>query len=125
PETEYTFTITALDAAGNESEASAAVVVTTDEPDTEAPPAPQTLTADNVTYLSVDLSWDAATDNVGVTSYEVLSDPDVGEIIVTDTSVSVAGLSAETEYSFTVVAMDAAGNVSAASEAEVVTTDAE
>ncbi len=125
PETEYSFTITALDAAGNESEPSVAVIVTTDEPDTEAPTAPANLRSSNLTYLSLDLSWDASTDNVGVAGYEVLSDPDVGQIIVSSTTAEITGLAPETQYTFTVVAYDAAGNISEESEPHVVTTTAE
>src|SRR6056297_1515101 len=121
--TTYTFTVKAVDAAGNVSAASSAIDVTTNSSvDTEAPTAPTNLASGNVTETSVALSWSAATDNVGVDHYTVLQD---GSSIATtaNTSYSVSGLTAATTYTFTVKAVDAAGNVSAASNAIDVTTN--
>ena len=39
--------------------------------DNEAPSVPMNLMASNVTTFSIDLSWDASTDNIGVSSYDV------------------------------------------------------
>jgi subtilisin family serine protease/chitodextrinase len=122
--TTYTFTVKAEDAAGNVSTASNALDVTTQsDADTEAPTAPTNLASSNITESSVDLTWDASTDNVGVDHYTVFQD---GSSIGTtaNTSYSVTGLSASTTYTFTVKAEDAAGNVSAASNSlDVTTTD--
>jgi len=120
--TTYTFTVKAEDAAGNVSNASNAIDVTTNSSaDTEAPTAPTNLASSNVTESSVDLTWDASSDNVGVDHYTVYKD---GSSVGTtaNTSYSVTGLSASTTYTFTVKAEDAAGNVSAASNALDVTT---
>ena len=67
------------------------------------------------------LSWNAAADNVGVTGYRVYRD---GTLVASPsgTSVSMTGLSAGVPYSFTVSALDAAGNVSALSAPLSVTT---
>jgi chitodextrinase len=83
----------------------------TSTPDTEAPTAPSSLAASNETENTIDLSWTASTDNVGVTEYEVFQG---GSSIatVTGTNYQVTGLAANTSYSFYVVAKDAAGNVS-------------
>jgi len=90
--------------------------------DTEAPTAPTNLASSNVTETSVDLTWDASSDNVGVDHYTVLQDGNsVGT--TSSTSYSVTGLSAATTYTFTVKAEDAAGNVSSASNAIDVTTN--
>ncbi|MGW7545314.1 carbohydrate binding domain-containing protein [Streptomyces sp. NPDC054770] len=91
--------------------------------DTQAPTAPTNLTSTGKTSSSVSLSWSAATDNVGVTAYDVYS----GSSQVTSvsgTSATVSGLAASTAYTFTVKARDAAGNVSAASNSVSVTTSA-
>ncbi|WP_234544011.1 carbohydrate binding domain-containing protein [Streptomyces shenzhenensis] len=91
--------------------------------DTQAPTAPTNLTSTGKTSSSVSLSWSAATDNVGVTAYDVYSGSSkvAG---VSGTSATVSGLSASTAYTFTVKARDAAGNVSAASNSVSVTTSA-
>ncbi len=90
-------------------------------PDTEAPTVPTNLTASNITDTTVDLSWNASTDNVGVTGYDVYEGATLlGNVAATTTQVT--GLTAATAYSFTVRARDAAGNVSAASNAAAVTT---
>ncbi|MFE7521899.1 cellulase family glycosylhydrolase [Streptomyces halstedii] len=95
--------------------------------DTEAPTAPGTPTASAVTASSATLSWAAATDNVGVTAYDVVRVGGGSETKVassTTTSASVTGLSAGTAYSFAVYARDAAGNRSARSGTVAVTTEA-
>lgn len=90
-------------------------------PDTEAPSAPLNLSASNVTDRSLELDWDAATDEYGVVAYEVFQDGiSIGE--VTELTLPVNGLLDATEYTFTVTAKDAAGNVSSESNAVVVTT---
>ncbi|WP_405923890.1 discoidin domain-containing protein [Streptomyces sp. NBC_00035] len=72
----------------------------------------------------VDLSWPAATDDTGVTSYVVYQDGK--RIAVTgDTTLRVSGLTPEKQYSFTVVARDAVLNASELSEAAVFTTPAD
>ncbi|MEV5845657.1 carbohydrate binding domain-containing protein [Streptomyces sp. NPDC051985] len=91
--------------------------------DTQAPSAPSNLTSTGKTSSSVSLSWSAATDNVGVAAYDIYSGSSQ-VLSVSGTSATVSGLSAFTAYTFTVKARDAAGNVSAASNAVSVTTDA-
>ncbi|MEU3346090.1 carbohydrate binding domain-containing protein [Streptomyces sp. NPDC006700] len=91
--------------------------------DTQAPTAPTGLTSTGKTSSSVSLKWNAATDNVGVTAYDVYSGS--GQVLsVSGTTATVNGLSPSTSYTFTVKARDAAGNVSGASNAVTVTTDA-
>ncbi|WP_327204854.1 CBM96 family carbohydrate-binding protein [Paenibacillus sp. DMB20] len=89
--------------------------------DTEVPSAPGNLAVTNATSSSVTLSWSAATDNVGVTGYEIYNGPTLAAT-VTDTEATVSGLNANTAYTFTVKAKDAAGNVSAASNEVSATT---
>lgn len=120
--TSYTFTVKAKDAAGNISIASNTVNVTTlaQATDTTAPTAP-TLSASGTTTSATTLSWSGATDNVAVTGYDVYR----GTTLLgstASTSYNVTGLSASTTYTFTVKAKDAAGNISAASNAVSVTT---
>ncbi|MEU9010225.1 carbohydrate binding domain-containing protein [Streptomyces sp. NPDC048479] len=91
--------------------------------DTQAPTTPTNLRSTAKTSSSVSLAWNASSDNVGVTGYDVYQGP-TRALTVTGTSATVSGLAASTSYSFTVRARDAAGNLSAASTAVSVTTDA-
>jgi chitodextrinase len=89
--------------------------------DTTAPTAPQGLTATPTSSTSVGLAWQASTDAVGVTGYQVSRD---GTRVGTPagTTFTDSGLTAATTYRYTVSAVDAAGNVSAASAPATATT---
>ncbi|MBV6647121.1 MAG: fibronectin type III domain-containing protein [Cyclobacteriaceae bacterium] len=89
--------------------------------DTQAPSVPTGLASSNVGETSFDLSWNASTDNVGVTGYDVYRDGNL-ETSVSGTSTTISGLTAGTTYAMTVSAKDAAGNNSAQSGALNVTT---
>jgi chitodextrinase len=71
----------------------------------------------------VGLAWDASTDNVGVTGYDVYRD---GSLLTTvsGTSATDSAVAASTSYMYTVKAHDAAGNSSASGTALSVTTPA-
>ncbi|MFC5047559.1 T9SS type A sorting domain-containing protein [Aquimarina sp. TRL1] len=89
--------------------------------DTQAPTTPTALVASNISSTSLTLSWNAATDNVGVTGYDVYQ----GSTIVTSVSgnsATITGLTPNTSYQFRVRAKDAAGNQSALSDAVSATT---
>jgi len=90
-------------------------------PDTQAPTAPANLIASNITQTTLSLSWNASSDNIGVTGYDVYRGT-TKITTVTSTSFNVTGLSANTAYSFYVKAKDAAGNISASSNTINVTT---
>ena len=82
--------------------------------DTEAPTVPMNLVTSNITTFSIDLSWDASTDNVGVSSYEIYVDGNLdGE--VSSTSYTITNLASNTNFSLTVLAKDVAENSSAQS----------
>ena len=92
-------------------------------PDTQAPTAPTNLNYNSLTDSSVNLTWNAATDNVGVVSYLIEQDGvEVATISATNTTYLVSNLSPETTYDFEVFALDAYGNISSASNLVTVTT---
>ncbi|MFJ9248382.1 glycosyl hydrolase family 18 protein [Streptomyces sp. NPDC101776] len=76
-------------------------------PGDAAPSAPGTPTASSITDTSVNLSWSAATDDKGVKNYDVLRDG-TKVATVTTTSYTNTGLTAGTDYSYTVQARDTA-----------------
>src|SRR6185369_13059583 len=105
----YSYTITARDAAGNLSGASSTASATT--PDTVVPSTPTGLVATAAGATTINLSWTASTDNVGVTGYIVKRN---GTQVGTPTTTTFAdtGLLSGLTYSYTITARDAAGNVS-------------
>ncbi len=98
-----------------------ATTVGTGGGDTTAPSTPAGLTSPAQTSSSVSLAWNAATDNIGVTGYQILRG---GNPIGTSatTTFTNTGLTASTAYTYTVRAFDAAGNYSAASAPLTVST---
>lgn len=90
-------------------------------PDTEAPTQPQGLHVSKVTSNSAELKWNPSTDNVGVKEYQVLRD---GKVIrtVPGTTFIDENLKTNTKYTYTIKAVDAAGNESIKSNILTVTT---
>ncbi len=121
-ETAYNYSIKAIDAAGNISNLSNKVFITTlAAPDTTTPSTPADLTVSNVTETTADLTWTASTDNIGVTGYDIYQGNTKITTVAT-TNYSVTGLIAATNYTFYVKAIDEAGNVSTASNTIGITT---
>ncbi len=85
------------------------------------PSVPQNLTATSISSSQINLAWTPSTDNAGVTGYRVFRN---GSQIATPTASNYAdtGLTASTSYSYTVSAVDAAGNVSGQSSVVQATT---
>ena len=120
----------AADAAGNLSPYSNVATATTLGTDSQAPTAPRTVTATAASVAEIDLSWAASLDNVGVAGYRVERCQGAGcatfvQIAApagTGTTYSDSGLTANTSYIYRVRATDAAGNLSAYSNAASATT---
>lgn len=92
------------------------------ENDVTAPTAPTNLKFANVNQTSFSLSWDASTDNVAVTGYDIYFGNTL-KTSTTATSAVISNLTCNTEYSnITVKAKDYAGHVSEASNVVSVTT---
>ena len=93
--------------------------------DTQPPSVPSNLTSSNTTETSTTISWDAATDNINVTNYQVYNN---GILLVNSTggistTFVLTGLNPSTDYSLTIRAIDAAGNISGDSNIENFTTN--
>ncbi|WP_367771051.1 endonuclease [Flavobacterium sp. WC2421] len=89
--------------------------------DTEAPSVPATLYATNTTQTGTTLTWVQSTDNVGVLGYRIYN----GTVQIASSSTAsyvLTGLTANTNYTLSVKAFDAAGNNSTASNSVAVTT---
>ncbi|MBC9712366.1 fibronectin type III domain-containing protein [Streptomyces sp. TRM66268-LWL] len=116
PQQTYTFTVRALDAAGNTSPHSAKVSVTMRPPaprDTEPPTAPAKLVAKASGARAATLSWAAAKDDQAVTSYDIYQRGSrIHSVDGRTTTALVTGLRPGTDYTFTVRARDAADNSS-------------
>jgi YVTN family beta-propeller protein len=97
-------------------------------PDVTAPGVPQNLQATAVSSSRIDLTWSAASDNVGgsgLAGYRVYRDGGATAIAtVTTTSYSNTSLTANTGYSYQVRSYDNAGNESALSSTASATTQA-
>lgn len=100
-------------------------VVPTSSPstDTTPPTAPANLSGNTVSDTQINLGWQASTDKVGVTSYDVYrNNAKIGSSLTP--SYSDSELAASTSYSYFVKALDAAGNVSPSSNTVAVSTAA-
>jgi Raf kinase inhibitor-like YbhB/YbcL family protein len=91
--------------------------------DSEKPTPPKNLRSTGATPTTVSLAWDAATDNVAVTAYDVYQHGQfVTSVPGNQLTATARGLSPNTEYDFTVFAKDATPNVSDASNVVIVKT---
>ncbi len=104
PMTEYTLSVVAK----NTSKTSETASITTSTLDLTAPSAPAELTAAATEY-SITVSWQAATDNVGVKRYTVYLNGEPTRRTA-ETAYTISGLDPETEYMIEVEAEDASGN---------------
>jgi Big-like domain-containing protein/calcineurin-like phosphoesterase family protein len=80
--------------------------------DSTAPSTPTNLTANTSGSTHVDLSWTSATDNVGVTHYEIYRDDVLIDTINSTTSYADNTVVGSVPYQYKIRAVDAAGNFS-------------
>lgn len=91
--------------------------------ESSAPTTPTGLTATSGGITSVNLTWTASTDNIGIAGYRVYRGGALVKVIQgAVTSFTDAGLSPATTYSYKLAAFDAAGNASAQSTTATATT---
>lgn len=126
PSTTYQYQVLAFDAANNKSGTSSKVSVTTPgTTDTQAPTAPTNLNVDAASPTQTVLTWTASTDTIGVARYDIYRHGSSGyyDLIGSSqtTSYGDTNLTPGTNYSYYVVARDAAGNSSQPSKKDDVT----
>ncbi len=114
--TNYTYSIVAIDNAGNRSAYSSPVTVKTlsNTADTTPPTQPGTPTGVALSPSDIKIYWGASTDNSGTVGYKVMR----GNVVAGTTSLlyfTDSNLSADTNYSYTVIAVDPSGNSSSPS----------
>jgi chitodextrinase len=115
------YSLGAVDEFGNIAYSTNQVLVVTD---VDAPTQPAALHVTSSTTASISLAWTASTDNFAVQSYDIFQDG----VKVANQSAGLggiwyrAGLASATGFRFKVVARDATGNTSAASNEVTATT---
>ena len=129
--TNYTYAVSAMDAAGNDSALSLLASATTQPAptDTTPPTVPTGLTATAASSSRINLSWQASTDNLGVTAYSIYRCSGTGcspttkvGTVTSETAFSNTGLMANTSYAYAVTASDVAANESGKSATVTATT---
>lgn len=119
--TAYGYRISAKDAANNVSAFSSVAAPGAASTDTQAPTAPTALTASVYSATQINLSWSGATDNVAVAKYSIERCQGAGcstflpVATTTTTTYQNTGLVYGVGYTYRVLAVDAANNVSPAS----------
>ncbi|NLR94382.1 fibronectin type III domain-containing protein [Flammeovirga agarivorans] len=111
--TEYAIAIKAVDNADNATDFSSIDVTTTDE---TAPTAPTSLSASEVQSYSAVIKWTASTDNDVVDHYILKVGDAEFNTMTAVTEYTLEELTHSTDYTVTIVAVDAVGNVSEESE---------
>ena len=91
--------------------------------DTQPPTTPTNLSVTGTTSSTVSLAWNASTDDVGVTAYQVFRGTTLAGS-ATSTTFTDTGRAASTTYTYTVIAQDASGKQSTASAPVSATTTA-
>ncbi|MER7761148.1 discoidin domain-containing protein [Streptomyces sp. NPDC097619] len=105
-----TYFVRARDAAGNQSPDSNRVTRTGDTGDTQAPTAPGALGLTEPAAGQIRLAWQASSDNVGVTGYEVFADNVLRATVSGTTTTYTDTQPASATVTYFVRARDAAGN---------------
>jgi hypothetical protein len=121
--TSYSYTVDAVDRGDHRSARSTPLVVGTPALDTTPPTVPTGLAATVHGATSVDLSWEAATDDVEVTAYTIVRDGGEIATIPARTTFTDATTHGGTTYKYEVEAVDAAGNRSDRSSSVEATTE--
>ncbi|MHC4647235.1 MAG: fibronectin type III domain-containing protein, partial [Planctomycetota bacterium] len=131
PDTQYTYTVQMRDSLGNTGNASAPASATTDpSPDTDPPtPNPATFASPPAAVSDTEITMTATTGSDASPPVEYYFDETSGNPggsdsgWITNTTYNDTGLSAETQYTYTVQMRDSVGNTGTASAPASATTD--
>ena len=123
PATSFNYSVRAYDAAGNVSAQSVSISATTLILDVTMPTAPTGLVVTMNKHNKLVLTWNAATDNVGIKGYTIYRN---GVILKNSNTTKIQDkkLMPSTTYIYSVLAYDAAGNKSVLSNTVSITTPA-
>ena len=110
----YQYRVTAIDEEANESGLSSSLIINTlPEPDISAPTIPSNVRSTDVTSSEISISWNAASDNVGVVGYRIYKNGSLTHFASTATlSLVDSGLNAGQSYQYRVTAIDEEANES-------------
>ncbi len=125
PSTAYTFEVDARDSAGNVSDPSSPVSVTTDPPDPIPPTAPAGVTVAATSYTTASLTWTPSIPTGETLAAYIVSENGVpvATLPAPATGASIQGLDpGVSDYTFTVQAVGTTGSLSAESEPVVAAT---
>ncbi|MFI8946018.1 discoidin domain-containing protein [Streptomyces sp. NPDC053750] len=111
-DTTVTYYVRARDAAGNQSGNSNSVTRRADTGDTQAPTAPANLAFTEPAAGQVKLTWDASTDDTGVTGYDLYANNTLRKSLAGDVTTYTDTQPAAANVTYFVRAKDAAGNQS-------------
>jgi chitodextrinase len=116
------YKVTATNSTGTAT-AVATVTVNSAATDVQPPTTPTLVSGVAISATEVDLSWTASADNVGVAGYEIVRNGSVlRSVLGSALSYADTSVTANTSYTYSIKAYDAAGNYSSASNARAVTT---
>lgn len=120
--TSYTYKIEAFNIYGGSALSGE---VSTSTLDTVSPDPPESLSGEGLNETEIHLTWTEPSDNVGVTGYKIYRTPSFPSNPLTTslTSFTDSNLQAFTDYTYDVVAFDAAGNESTPANITVKTLD--
>lgn len=125
PATTYVYWVTASVSANSMTETSSNSATATATTPNVGPSVPTGLQASAASWSTVNLSWQASTDSIGVSGYKVYrGGSQIGSVANPGTSYTDSTTSPSTSYSYTVSAYDSAGNNSGQSAPASVTTPA-
>ena len=123
PGTTYTYTVAAIDVSGMESSQSYSVTArtTSTSSDIIPPSVPMALTTTYISGTEIHLAWNLSVDNVGVYRYRIYRNG-MENSYSTTPSYADKNLISGATYTYTVTAIDVAGNESSQSSAVTATT---